>query len=189
MKEIWVWGAALLATSGWAAPGGQASEGPYLGAGVTRNSLDIEFSNGSSLERDDTSFRGFAGYAVSENLRLELGYVNFGDVDGSLEIPFPGPAFLPPQAEVEADSVTLGGELAFPLGYDFDLFIKGGVHFWEVDTRLDGLGVIADGEDPFYGLGLRLGVSENLVLIGAYERFPLDDVDIDVASFSVAFRF
>lgn len=188
MRQIFILAAGLWATTGWTA-GHHAPEGPYIGAGVTRNSLDIDFTNGSSLERDDTSFRFFGGYAVSENLRLELGYVNFGDVDGSLEIPFPGPAILPPFAEVEADSVTLGGELAFPLGYDFDLFLKGGVHFWEVDTQLDGLGVIAEGEDPFYGIGMRLGVGENLVLTGAYERFPLDDVDIDVASLSIAFRF
>ena len=160
--------------------------GTYLGAGITRVDVDEDAALGLFPDLEDTSFKAYLGYAASDALRLELGYVDFGEYQDTLAFPAAGP-FQP--GVLEADGFTMGAELGVPLAEDIALFAKGGLVFWDAYGIAGGFGLEEEGEDPFFGAGIRFRLAPNLEVTGSFERYQLDDVDIDVGSLGVSLRF
>lgn len=154
---------------------GHPAAGPYVGASLSRNEFDLDFGSGAQINTDDTGYRLFGGLAVSPYLRLEGGYIDFGEINGS--------------ESVHADGTTLGLEVAAPLGYDMSAFLRGGLLLWESELSTPGFSLFREGEDPYYGIGIRFWATPRLSIVGAFERFELANDHIDVSSlgFSVGF--
>ena len=59
---------------------------------------------------------------------------------------------------------------------------------WDADLDVGGLSDSEDGTDPAYGIGARLTFSSVEARL-EYEVFDFDDVDVDMVSLGVIWRF
>lgn len=165
---------------------GYHDAGPYVGGAIGRSYLETEFGGEfEEFDGDDTAYKVFLGFGFSEYVRLEAGYVDLGDLEEDLSFVGIGSQ----RVGVSADGPTLGLELGLPLGEYFSITARGGVLFWEAEARVSGFGVRDDGEDPFYGVGLRYRLGPHASLLGIAERYELEDVDVDVISLGISFQF
>lgn len=165
--------------------------GGYLGGGVGYFRLNDEDFPDSEEELDDNrwSWRGQVGMQFNPVFSLEGGYNDFGEVeDGSLEL--------------DADGTFAAALVHLPLGSGFAPYGKLGQLWWDVERKrtTSSGGVIGggqttvarsseDGSDTFYGLGVRIGEGPGLQMRIEYDRFALDDADVDMASVNLQYRF
>ena len=155
--------------------------GLYLGGGIGYERINSEeFPNDSDELKDErVAYKGIFGFRFNPVISAEGQYVDFGDaVDGPLN--------------VEATGWTAGLVLNLPINDFISPYAKGGMMFWDAKASVDGFGggsVKDDGSDPFYGVGVKLGLSERLDLRVEYERMKLDDTDVDLASLNLQFNF
>lgn len=143
-----------------------AAAGVTLGANVGSARI-----NQGDFEGDDTGWKIHAGGNVYEVIGAEVGYVNFGKygVENSS-----ANAFTP--------ALTIG----FPVGL-VHLYGKGGIAFADVE----GSSVREEyrNEDPFYGVGLRIGMDRGLGFRAEYERYQFDFADLDMAMAGLELTF
>jgi opacity protein-like surface antigen len=164
-----------------AAPG----SGLYIGGGVGYNRFEgEEFPSDQDqvqdLEDERVSYKGIVGLQMSPYFALEGQYIQFGDFeDGPLSI--------------DVSGLTASGLVILPFTSNVSAYGKAGVLFWDVDLDFEQGGqrdsFSDDGNDFTYGLGLRLALSQALVLRLEYERFALEDNDVDTASANLLFHF
>lgn len=148
----------------------------YLGGGIGYYRLeDDEFPENFEDERE--SWRLFAGGMVNPVFGVEAGYTDLAEASDS-------------GFESDVDGITLAALGQVPLGNVLSIYGKGGLFSWDVERRGPlGFSGSDDGRDFFYGFGARIGVSTPLGLRLEYERFELDDTDIDLATVNLEFRF
>lgn len=168
----------------------QPEMGGYIGGGLGYYRLNDEDFPDSEDELDDNrwSWRGQVGVQFNPIVSLEGGYTDFGDLeDGGLEL--------------DADGTFVAALVHLPLGGGFAPYGKIGQLWWDVErtvTTSDG-GLIGggttiarsseDGNDTFYGVGVRFGEGPGLQMRIEYDRFALDDADADMASVNLQYRF
>lgn len=156
------------------------SPGPglYLGGGIGYNRIEGEdfTGDGDKFEDDRVSYKGIAGIKLGDMLSLEGQYIDFGTAEDG-------------DNRVDADGWTAGAVLEIPLTQNFAAYGKAGALFWDAKGRFANVRADDDGTDPFYGVGARFALSQNLALRIEYERFELNDTDIDMASANVLFHF
>jgi hypothetical protein len=112
------------------------------------------------------------------DIAIEAAYNDFGSQDGDvLQVP----------ADVEADGLSafVVGGVDFGL---FGIFAKAGMVSWDAEITAGGLSASEDGTDPAYGVGMRLTFSSIEARL-EYEVFDFDDVDLDMVSLGVLWRF
>lgn len=175
----------LAAVSGSALAG--SDSGFYVGASVGQAQLDLdgEADFGGGLENfkfddDDTAYKIFGGYNFGliplVDLAVEGAYVDFGA--------FKGDGLLS-NTEVEVDGWTGAGLAGIKLG-PVGIFGKVGAILW--DSEFDNNLGDDDGTDPLYGIGARFTLF-SLQVRAEWERYDLDDADIDYFSVGGAFTF
>lgn len=161
--------------------------GFYLGGAIGQMSLDDDgvCALMTSCETEDTGFKLFGGYRFNRNFALEAGYANLG--------------------ETRAAHIAIGNETdeittllfdvvgVLPLNEQFSLFGKIGVHAWQVEQSGTIFGMpfsdSADGTDLTFGLGAQYDFNEKLGIRAEWERFDVDNTDVDLLSAGVVFRF
>lgn len=176
----------LLAVSANALAG--SDSGLYLGASIGEAQLDFDddlpdandVDVNIDFDDEDTAYKIFAGYNFGVipliDLAVEGAYVDFGKFRGRV-----GPIS---NADFEVDGWTgaaLAGVKLGPVG----VFGKAGFISWDGD--LDDIGD-EDGTDPLYGIGARITLFSFQVR-AEYERYELDNFDIDYFSVGAAFTF
>lgn len=157
-------------------PAAQADSGFYLGGAVGDTSIDF-----GSLDDSDTSWKIMGGYIFDFpvlDFAIEAAYVDFGAPSGEeLQVPY----------EATADALTAMGVL----GVDFGLvgiFAKAGFASWDGELEFAGVRDSDSGTDPGYGVGIRLNFS-SVEVRAEYEVFEFDDVDVDMTSIGLLWRF
>lgn len=127
--------------------------------------------NEGDFEGSDTGWKVHVGTSFREILGGELGYVDFGKygVEGS-----GAKAFTP--------AITLGA----PIGA-MKLYAKGGVAFADIEGS--SVREEYNSEDPFYGVGMRVGITRGLGFRAEYERYQFDSADLDMAQAGIEFNF
>jgi len=181
-KTLWL---ASLAVASMASPGiAAADSGFFVGGSFGSATVDDRFDD-VNFDTDTSAYRFVGGYQFGDLFGLEIGYQDFGDLD---EIVIIGP--ISSLTSISAEGWTAGGTLDLPLSDTFSLFGRAGVFFWDADVSIDGFSIhVPSDENPYYGAGARLKVSSNLSLIGDWSRFELYDVDTDVISIGLQYRF
>ncbi|ULQ48139.1 porin family protein [Flagellatimonas centrodinii] len=160
-----------------------ANDGPGVyfggGAGYYRLNEDDFLNNDDEFKDNRWSWNVHAGAQFNPVFSLEGGYVDFGDSrDGDLS--------------VSADGTFAAALVHIPLG-GVAPFAKIGQLWW--DAELDGPGFLpssvtqTDGDDTFYGFGVRFGEGPGPQLRLEYDRMALDDTDVDMASVKLQYRF
>ncbi len=157
------------------APAAYADSGFFIGGAY--GTLDIE-DDGGSFDEDSAPYKIMAGYIFDMpvvDIAIEAAWNDFGSQEDDLGL-----------ADLEADGLSafVVGGLDWGL---FGVFAKAGVVSW--DAEISGLIDDSDsGTDPAYGLGMRLTFSSVEARL-EYEVFDFDDVDVDMVSLGVLWRF
>jgi OmpA-OmpF porin, OOP family len=147
-------------------PGIAAAE-VTIGANLGSSRVD-----GGDFEGSDTGWKVHIGSSFAQFIGGEIGYVDFGRLGGGNG----------PRADAWAPAVTIG----VPLGVA-RIYGKGGVAF----ANVEGSSVREEykNEDPFYGVGLRFGMTPGLGFRAEYERYQFENDDIDMAQAGIELNF
>lgn len=152
--------------------------GIYLGGGIGYSRIDSENfpGNTSDLKDERTSWKGIVGMQVNQYLAIEGQYIDFRTAEQGA-------------ARIDIDGWTAGAVLSMPVHERVAIYGKAGALFWDADGRFGPIRTSDDGTDFTYGAGVRLGLMPALDLRIEYERFEMNDVDVDLASANVVFNF
>jgi hypothetical protein len=160
------------------APAAYADSGFFIGGAY--GTLDID-ETGSSFDEDSAPYKIMAGYIFDMpvvDIAIEAAYNDFGSQEGDVLL-------VPAEVDATGLSAFVVGGVDFGI---FGLFAKAGVVSWDADLDVGGLSDSDDGTDPAYGVGARLTFSSIEARL-EYEVFDFDDVDVDMVSLGVIWRF
>lgn len=186
--RIALFGSILLVLLGLSsAPAAAQSTGFYIGGGAGVSSVDVcgdlNALGASSCDDRDTGFKIFGGYGINQNLAVEIGYIDLGEIEAS-----GGGATI----KAETDGVEAAAVGILPINRQFSVFGKLGLFMWDVSVSGSGPGGSAsisdDGTDLMFGLGGSWNLTPQLSLRAEWERFDVDE-DADFFSASVVYRF
>ena len=127
--------------------------------------------NGGNFEGSDTGYKLHAG-VNGALFGAEFGYVNFGQFGGSDG----------PDAQAWTPALTLGVPVGMARVYG-----KAGVAFFDVEGTA--ISEEYSDEDPFFGVGLRFGMTPGLGFRAEYERYQFDNEDVDMAQAGLELNF
>lgn len=170
-------GVATLATL-LLSPAAFADSGFFIGGAY--GTLDID-ENGANFDQDSAPYKIMAGYIFDMpvvDIAIEAAWNDFGSQDGDV-------LQVPAAAEADGLSAFVVGGLDFGL---FGIFAKAGMVSWDAELNIGGLIDAQDGTDPAYGVGMRLTFSSIEARL-EYEMFDFEDVDLDMVSLGVLWRF
>ena len=197
---------------------GQAADlGWYGGIGAGASKADFNYGSfqpnmaalghtvtGFSVDYHDTGYKVFGGVSWGKYFAGELAYVDLGEVTATFDVTTDDPQQMAKDANellpILGDGIALSAIGRYPFGDRFAIFGKVGAYAWEADNSISVSGDVegssdpsVDGTDVLYGIGGEL-YFPNFVngLFGArleWERYALDQNDVDFISASVLFRF
>lgn len=150
---------------------GEFHPGVYLGG-----SWGAYRINESNLDDNDDLLKGFIGAQFTNWFGLEGQWTDFNRLDSG-------------NSSFEADGGGLAAVFSLPTGGTSALFIKLGQFWWDSDSVLGGVVGDQDGDDPFGGVGFKLGFNRHVGLRLEYERFDIANIKLDTASVGVQFNF
>lgn len=158
----------------------------------------------SSVDDTATAWKLFGGYKFSRNFALEGAYANLGEftADSVITASPWGTGTVSQKYDARTWSLTAVGVL--PLANNFELFGKGGFHYWDarwdVDINLTGLTGSASekekGTDLSYGLGGGYNFTPNIGVRAEWEMYTnigdgntTGESDVELWSVGVNFNF
>lgn len=160
-------------------PAAFADSGFFLGGAYGDASFNADSI--SSFDQDSAPYKIMAGYIFDMpvvDIAIEAAWNDFGSQEGDV-------LQVPASAEADGLSAFVVGGVDFGL---FGLFAKAGMVSWDAELDFGGLIESQDGTDPAYGIGMRLTFS-SLETRLEYEVFDFDDVDLDMVSLGLLWRF
>ncbi|MAX55499.1 MAG: hypothetical protein CL537_08325 [Alcanivoracaceae bacterium] len=149
-----------------------STAGVYIGAGLYNTAVDEEVEN-VKFDDDNTTGGLFLGWRPIELVGVEVGYYDFGEIEGEFN------------TEVEGGALTFAGLLSVELG-PVGLYGKGGIANTDFDIKHP-LGDDDDSStDAFGGLGATVDLMDKLYVYAEYMRF---DNELNVDMFGAGLRF
>ena len=155
--------------------------GVYGGVGLGYGTFESEdfLTEDNELRDDRMTWQAYLGGRFIPWLGIEAAYVDFGEADGD-------GGFL------DANGVTAGLGVYLPVG-GVTLSARAGQMWWDATgtgvAPLNEFDFDTDGEDPFYGVGAHFGPDEGIGVAVRYDRYELNETDIDVPSVNLEFGF
>jgi OOP family OmpA-OmpF porin len=180
-----------------ALPGAASAQGMWLdnlsiygGLGVGAGQIDSGDIPGDAdavggVDDESTVYKAFIGTNLNEMFALEAGYISFGDVEEE----DPDTDIFDEATSFEADGITTSLIGFLPITERFLVHAKVGALFWDAESRVGQVSAGEDGTDAFFGVGATYEFTERWAVRGEYDRFQLDDTDIDTVFASVVFSF
>lgn len=161
-KRFAVLGLLILTLS--AAPVHAVEQGGYIGIAFGDADDDI-------LSETDSGIKIYGGFNLSENLGLEMAYVDLGEYANNT---------------LEQDGVAFSIVGYLPVTDSFDFFGKFGMFAWEVRRYP----WIDTGNDLTYGFGGEVRLSEQAAIRAEWEIFKdVSGGDVELISLGVSIRF
>lgn len=150
----------LIAATTLAAQAQAAYEtGAYVGGGLGSTKLE-------ALDDSGGSFRVQGGYQFNPYLAIEGGV----DLLAAIEREYCYYDYCGGSEDQLLYGVSVGLAGAMPLGESFNLLVKAGLLMWETTIDDDS---VADGTDPYYGLGASYQFNQHMELALLYTRYDL----------------
>ena len=155
-----------------------AEAGIYIGAGIGYYRInDDDFLDENDRMKDNrTAWRVYGGFDAGRIFAVEGAYTDFGSSSDGL-------------AKTELSGVSAAVLIGIPLFEYIAPYGKVGMLYWDRERSFGSLSSSDDGTDLFYGLGLRFGLTPNAGMRLEYERYAIDNTDLDMASVNLQFRF
>ena len=167
-----------------------AAQGAYFGGAYSWSTVDVQHVDASLFEDKASAYKLFAGLEYGNFFGVEGAWIDFGSFDAKALEGFdesPGKASL--------DGWALAVTARLPLTRWLAVYGKVGYFYWDsqVSGTADFLEQVGErarnGEDPFYGAGVRL-TNNKLSLIAEWERFPRgNDISNDLVSLGLRLYF
>jgi OOP family OmpA-OmpF porin len=170
-------------------------QGWYVGVSIGQSEADegiasdMALITSGSVDAKDTGWKLYGGFTFNRNFGIELAYVDLGKAKYSGDffgLPVTG-------GTIEATGFNMAAIGAIPLSSALSLFGKVGIFSWEAEANDTTAGLpfsqVLDGNDLFFGVGASYSFTRNLSMRGEWERFQLDDTDVDLLSIGLAYRF
>ncbi len=173
----------------------------YLGVGAGQSNLrtyckDVDSIAGFSgtCDNSNVGLKVFGGYKINRWAAAELGYTNFGEgrADGTL-------SGNPAVGRWQGYGIDLSAIGTLPFGQHFEMFIKGGLLYWDVKSTTTNAASREISDNGFSGVvggGATFWFTQQAGLRLQYERFhKVGDssvraqTSIDFASLSLVGRF
>lgn len=152
--------------------------GVYAGGGIGYYRIDeSDFLDEDDRLKDNRgALRGYVGFEAGRVFAMEAAYTDFGSTnDGAADMELTGLS-----GAVLVNIPLL--EMVAPYG-------KVGIIAWDRERSFGPFSDSDDGTDGFYGLGVRLALMQSLDMRLEYERYAIDESDIDMASINLQYRF
>lgn len=143
------------------------SPGVYVGAAL--GSYNI---NDGSLDNNDRVLKTLIGLQFNDFLAIEGAWTDFNRVNNN------GDRF-------EADGRGVAAVLSLPLG----IFVKGGQFWWGSEAIFSSTSKSSNGNDPFWGAGIRFDLSDHLALRLEAERYDVLNTHIKTYTAGLDFKF
>lgn len=167
------------------------AEGFYIGANVGRAEQKLS-AGGESAKETDTGFKLYGGRDFTKNFGIEVGYVNFGKVGGSIT-----DSVGTWSVSLKPSALYLAGTGTLPLSEQFSLFAKAGVSFnrtkISVSTPDISGSTTKSTTAALLGIGAAYQFAPNMSVVAEYENFGkvLDEDGINVKAdlISVGLRY
>lgn len=170
----------------------------YLGAGQvpTTKWYQLEdYSIDPNIPKySDQGLKLFSGYKASDFFSIELEYTDAMDF-GVGELFSGDELWLTNQSGDKFNSKTLflSGQSTFSIDETKYLYFKGGLYNWDVEStneRFIGTDLESrQGTDLFYSIGSHIDVSDTFGFSAEWERFEIDNKEVDFISTELRFSF
>ena len=168
-----------------------ADNGIYLGASLSRSSIDTEADFfGFSYKDDDMAYKFIGGVRPFKALAIEANYIDFG----SIVYDDRGTVADGVRSEFAAKAIDASA-VVFVGGPFIELFGKVGLVYWDADTVLQGglsgvdLRDSDSGADFAWGAGAQASFSSLAVRL-EYENFDMSDADkVELWSLGLTWTF
>ncbi len=154
----------------------------YIGVGYGQYKFEFEDAD-TDFKDDQDLMKFFVGGKFNETFGVELSHLNFSDG---------GDEFL----DTDIKGISLAGVLSAPISEYFSVFGKAGWFAWEADIEsksdIVDFSRSIDGNDFFYGAGLKFKLTDHADLRLEYDRYEIDDEidpELDIVSFSAQYVF
>lgn len=145
--------------------------GLYVGAGVGAYSIKE-----SNLSDNDHVIKAYVGGQFTNWFGIEGSWTDFNRTNSGSN-------------RFEADGAGLAAVFSLPIGPTSSLFIKGGQFWWKSDSVLGGTLGASDGNDPFWGVGVKVGFNDHLAIRLEVERYDVADIHLNTLTGGLEFKF
>ena len=176
----------------------------YVGGnlGMATTDTGVSGTTGTAdLDDNDMGWKIYGGVNLNDYLALEVQYADFGEATLSGNVNdtfvFEGTTFqFLTTAELILDGDSIG--FAAVAGYDLNEYIRPyvrlGGHQWDSSFSVAAGGLsatIADDEgfDIFYGIGIKVKISEQFSAVAEYENYTFDEEHVDLITAGIQFIF
>ena len=145
--------------------------GLFVGVGVGAYSIDE-----SDLSDNDHVIKAFVGGQFTNWFGVEGSWTDFNRTNSGSD-------------RFEADGAGLSVVFSLPMGSTSSIFIKGGQYWWKSDSLLGGTLGASDGNDPFYGVGVKLGFNDHVAVRIEVERYDVASIELYTLTGGIEFKF
>lgn len=123
------------------------------------------------LNEEDTGVKFYGGFTFDDVLGIEYSYVDLGTyLNNSLS----------------QDGIAIEGVLYFPLRPSTDVFVKGGIFSWEVNTA----SATEYGTDPVFGAGIQIMFNRRTSMRIEWQQFQnVSGGDVELISLGLSRHF
>jgi OmpA-OmpF porin, OOP family len=148
---------------------------------------------GGRVDGKDGAFKLFGGYQFNRNFAIEAAIVDLGDVTYSGSFTDSGGTVPVSGGRVQNSGFNLSAVGVLPLGTSFVVFGKVGMFLWYSEATDVTGGTFfyseEDGADLSLGLGASMALGQRVSLRAEWERFDMSNVEADLVTLGIAFRF
>ncbi|MEM7402069.1 MAG: outer membrane beta-barrel protein [Pseudomonadota bacterium] len=178
----------------------------YVGANSSTNSilpypsslseanLSLEPINRYNIENSSSSVSLFGGFRSNEYFSLQLEYQD--ELSFGVDNIFTGSSLWIPNStsdRFDSNGLFLSGISSYPINDSGVLYMKGGLFSWEVDSEYYQTSEHYLGEnrgtDLFYGLGASYDLNTRFGISAEWERYKMEESEIDYLSTKFRFKF
>jgi OOP family OmpA-OmpF porin len=162
----------------------------YGAVNIGESKLDEEICQGlpgCSEDLKDTGWKLAIGNQFNANAAIEFGYVDLGEAKASAS--GPGGSVT---CKADAAGFNAGIVGSLPVTKEFSFTGRIGLFRWDSDGSCSGVIELSEsdsGTDLTFGVGIRYDFTQSVGLRGEWERFDVDDSDIDLLSLGLIFKF
>ncbi|WP_297528126.1 outer membrane beta-barrel protein [Thiohalobacter sp.] len=170
----------LAAAAAFTLLAAQAQAGGYAGIALGQASIDdtvTQSGTSAGIDENATGWKIFGGYGFTDNLGVEAGWADLGDMNEGGVV------------DTETEGFYAAGVGRFPIG-DSGLSVHGklGLYAWDQDIAISGGTVSHDGIDFMYGIGAKYLVNDLLGVQFDWERYNTE-TDADLISVGITLNF
>lgn len=158
------------------------------------NSLTVDPVPAGSFDYREDELKVFSGYKTSDTFLIALEYRN--NLDFATPNVLQSEGLLSGRSRDERfdnNALFLSGQRIFNVDDGKYLYLRGGLYNWDINTSdlafSEEQNFASQGTDIFYSIGAAFDFSDTFGIRAEWERFAVDEEEVDVISTELRFNF